>query len=185
MSKKPIAHQIPPAYSLDRISTDLKILKSPPVTKTPNNLVANLEFSGFIPDHLDFIAFLAKIMTEKSSITTTPVISKPSHIKRINTLVSPFVHAKTKNVFEQKTYFRVLQVYDTHTDNVQEIVKALINIMPPGINLKVENFNHVTMDKLLQEIPRENQVDFKDSFEDKVQKRMEEFIKEFSKSKSG
>ena len=90
------------------IPYDLKSIKIPTIEiqKSCNhgdNLVANLEFSGYMSDHLDFIASLTKILTEKSSIPTSPIISKPSSIKRINTLVSPFVHSKTKNVFEQKT----------------------------------------------------------------------------------
>ena len=106
-------------YDINSINSDFRIKKIPLMNHRNTNLVASLEFSGFMPDHLDFISFLAKILSLKSGIPTSPIISKPTQIKKVNTLVSPFVHSKTKNVFEEKTYIRVLQIYDTHLDNIE------------------------------------------------------------------
>lgn len=185
--------RIPLAYDIKSIEIpQIEIQKS---TTPGDKLVANIEFSGFMPDHLDFIAFVAKILTDKSSIPSSPIISKPTATKRINTLVSPFVHSKTKNVFEQKTFSRVLQIYDTHLQTVEQIAQSLISIMPPGINLRVEKFNYTTIEQIDAVGARDSDVssgsesvlgaagndsETQVSFEEQVDKRKQEYLKKFS-----
>jgi ribosomal protein S10 len=169
---------------------DLSKIQIPLVTLNQNQILhkieksdllsCNLEFSGFQKDHLDFISFITKTFLDKLELKSSEIISKPTKIRKINTLVSSFVHSKTKNVFEEKTFTNLIQIYNSR--NLDSVISKLISITPPGIDLHVEKFYFFTLNDLKTDFYKnvhgkdgEKEVDF----EDLVQKRTRELLEKF------
>jgi ribosomal protein S10 len=144
-------------------------------------LTCNLEFSGFQKDHLDYISFITKIFLEKLDLKSSEIISKPLKIRKINTLVGSFVHSKTKEVFEEKIYTNSIQIYNS--SNLDSIIKSLIQITPPGIDLSVENYYFFNLSDLkadfYKDIKGKQVQTVGHDFEDLVEKRMKEYLDKF------
>lgn len=118
----------------------------PPIDQTiplPNHsstLVCNAELSGFMPDHLDFVSYFASVSANQLRMPISKVIHLPIETIKWHTVKGPFVHAKTKEVFERQTHKRLIQVFDTHPDLVREWIKYVNENLPHGVDLKVEKF---------------------------------------------
>ncbi|KAJ3319676.1 Tryptophan--tRNA ligase, mitochondrial [Blyttiomyces sp. JEL0837] len=111
------------------------------------HLVANLELRAFMPDHLDFVAYFARYDAHKRQIPTAPgVIHLPTITKKWNVTRGPFVHDKTKDVFEQKTYRRLVQAFNTDPAVVSQWVAYVNQNLPAGVELHVESFEWESAD---------------------------------------
>ncbi|KAL2920086.1 28S ribosomal protein S10, mitochondrial [Polyrhizophydium stewartii] len=120
-----------------------KSLDVPPIAepkRTHNQLVCNLELSGFMPDHLDFVAYFARHAAKALKMPTSDTIHLKTAINRWFTNKGPFVHAKTKEIFERKTYHRLIQAFDASPETITAWVKYVNESLPPGVDLKVERF---------------------------------------------
>lgn len=171
---------IPSPFNIKNIEIPvISLAEKNPENSSEKTLSFSIEFSGFKKDDLDFISFITRILLDKLDISSSEIISKPTKIRKINTLVSSFVHSKTKNVFEEKTFKNCIQIYN-FKGNLDHITKQLNNIAPPGIDLTVEKFNFVTLKELKElslkrtSIPQEET-----GFEEQVEQRMKELIEKF------
>ncbi|KAI8905561.1 hypothetical protein EDD86DRAFT_211790 [Gorgonomyces haynaldii] len=106
------------------------------------HLVASIKLSGYMPDHLDTVTYFALGSANKMEMPTV-VVSPLAETKRWYVNKGPFVHAKTKELFERVTHARVLQIYDTHLDNVKQLRDYISNNLPPGIDIELTTWEHV------------------------------------------
>jgi ribosomal protein S10 len=136
----------------------LKIDETIPTPNEKSFLVCNAELSGFMADHLDFVSFFALVSANQMRIPSSKIIHLPTETIKWHTVKGPFVHAKTKEVFERQTHKRLLQLFDTHQDTVKEWIRYLNENLPNGVDLKVERFEWSSLDfnsELLQETPKD------------------------------
>ena len=155
-----------------KVAPPLNLPRIPaPTSSAP--LSASLILSGFMPDHLNFVSFFSLYTAHKMGLAASPVIHMPTKITRTNSLVSPFVHAKTKEVFESKIYKRCIQVYGGDPQVVQKWKDYLRVAMPSGIDLELESFEWKPLgyQESLEDLPPR-----KLSFEEDVRQRAEAFI---------
>lgn len=89
------------------------------------------------------------------AMASDPVIHAPLDTSRWSTLVSPFVHAKTKEIFERTTHGRILQVYDGTPETVKDWVNYVVKNMPPGIKVSVQSFSWAPLGHRVSEPPRQ------------------------------
>ena len=113
--------------------------KYPKPTKD-SQLVCNFQLSGFMGDHLDFVSYFSRKTAQQMGIPISKVIHLPTDTKKWHTVRGPFVHAKAKEVFEQKTHKRLLQAFDSHPETINAWVKYVNENLPHGVDLKVERF---------------------------------------------
>jgi hypothetical protein len=91
------------------------------------------------------------------------------------------VHAKTKEVFERKTYSRLIQVFDSHPDTVKQWIKYVNDNLPSGIDLKVSRFEWESIG-FVDDLPKlESPV--KETHQDKIQREVSKYLKMFEKKK--
>ena len=62
---------------------------------------------------------------------------------------SPFVHAKTKEIFEKRTFTRTLQLFDAHADTIRELSAYVNRLLPAGIDMRIEMFEWASVDNVL------------------------------------
>ncbi|KAJ3322110.1 mitochondrial 37S ribosomal protein rsm10 [Boothiomyces sp. JEL0866] len=165
------------AYSLDNLKiSDLQLKPIQPPPKTHNHLVCNMILSGYMPDHLDFVTYFARYSAHQMSLPTSEIIHLPTKIKKWTVMKGPFVHAKSKQVFERKTYKRLIQVFDSHPESLKEWIKYVNESLPAGIDLETERFERKSL-SYVDTLPDEP----KDSYETTVRENIEKYLKEFSK----
>jgi ribosomal protein S10 len=117
---------------------DIKSVLNPP--RTNNQLVCNIELKAFMPDHLDLIAHFTKHQANVTGIPTSEIIHLISKTKKFSVTKGPFVHAKSKQIFEQKTHKRLIQMFDAHPETIDKFVGYLNGSLPCGIDMKVTKF---------------------------------------------
>ena len=163
------------------------ILKTPiPTTTLPilhhlkpsldSHLVLKLTLSSPQKDLLDLVSYSARFCASKHQLVTDPVLHlKPSR-SLYTALVSPFVHAKTKQVFSKTIYHHVLQIYDASDAKVQQYLDFFLPALPPGCDVELSKFEYRDLDHAEYEFTKE-----KDSFDDQVKEKMQAFLEKFQK----
>ena len=153
------------------------ILKEIPVADGAK-LVCNLEFQGFMDDHLNFVAFCAKLSAQKIGIPTSKIIHLPVDLKKFHTNKGPFVHAKTKEVFERRTFKRLIQAFDSHPDTINGWISFINDNLPSGINLKATRFEYQDLAFFENiELPKK---ELQSTHTDKVNQEIEAYLKKFT-----
>ncbi|TPX49330.1 hypothetical protein SeMB42_g02643 [Synchytrium endobioticum] len=106
-----------------RVVKPLNIPDIPPSPPTGQRLVCTLKLSSHMPDHIDFLSFFAIHSAKAMSIPCTQnVIHLPTDWKKWNLIKSPFIFAKSKEIFEEKVYHRAVQLFDVDRLTVNEWV---------------------------------------------------------------
>ncbi|KAI8852501.1 ribosomal protein S10 domain-containing protein [Chytridium lagenaria] len=114
-----------------------------------SRLVANIEVQGFMPDHLDFVGYFVRYSAHARSLATSPaVIHMPTKTLKWHVTRGPFVHDKSKEIFEQKTYRRLVQIFDAPPETVQAFVNYVNGQLPAGVDLVVERFDWAKVEGL-------------------------------------
>ncbi|KAJ3359637.1 Tryptophan--tRNA ligase, mitochondrial [Kappamyces sp. JEL0680] len=146
------AAEIPPKnsfYSLKQVcNIDGDTLAPPAIPEPPKSdgqLVCNAEFSGFMSDHLDFVAYFARYTAHQMEMPTGKVIHAPTNVQKWHTVKGPFVHAKSKEVFERQTHKRLLQIFDSHPETVKAWINYVNSSLPAGVDFKAERFEWNTL----------------------------------------
>ncbi|RKO97238.1 hypothetical protein CXG81DRAFT_2575, partial [Caulochytrium protostelioides] len=98
-------------------------------------LSATLELSGFMPDHLDVMAYAMRYFATTLTIPTSPVIHPKSDLERWSVVRGHFVHGKSKEAFERLVHKRVVQCYDATPEVIDALVKYTAKHLPPGVDL--------------------------------------------------
>ncbi|KAJ3275758.1 hypothetical protein HDV01_007225 [Terramyces sp. JEL0728] len=124
---------------------DLQLKPIPSPAKTHNHLVCNMTLSGFMPDHVDFVSYFARNLAHQYSMPTSEVIHLPTKIKKWTVMKGPFVHAKSKQVFERKTHKRLIQVFDSHPESLKEWISYVNENLPAGIDMETEKFERKSL----------------------------------------
>jgi ribosomal protein S10 len=78
-----------------------------------------------MPDHVDFVAYFAQYAAHARDIPTSEkVIHLPTQTKKWHVTKGPFVHDKSKEIFEQKKYKRLVQAFDADPEVVRDWVSV-------------------------------------------------------------
>ncbi|KAI8896756.1 hypothetical protein BC833DRAFT_596232 [Globomyces pollinis-pini] len=99
-----------------------------------------------MPDHLDFVSYFARYSGQQMRMPTSEVIHLQTKVAKWHVNKGPFVHAKSKEVFERKTYRRLVQVFDTHPSTVSQWIKYVNENLPSGVDMQVERFEWKPLD---------------------------------------
>ncbi|KAJ3124709.1 Phosphoglucomutase-2 [Nowakowskiella sp. JEL0407] len=163
------------------------IPKLPTPQPTHNNISCKLEFQGFMPDHLDFYAYFARYSAHALGLPCSPIIHLPTATKRWTIVKGPFVHAKSKENFEQKTHKRSVELFDANEDMREKWIEYVEKNLPDGVDLKIVRFDWVgegdvksVIEKAKQEIKEFEESGKKGAnvpFHVKVEERAKEFLK--------
>jgi small subunit ribosomal protein S10 len=146
-------------------------------TKSSNILVCNMELSGFMDDYLDLVSYFARYSAHQIGIPTSEIIILDPELKKWHVNKGPFVHAKTKEVFEQKTFKRLLQAFDSHPETVNNWIAYVNNSLPNGINLQVTRFEYKPLQSLVPPTPPKPAKNA--SASSKIQQEMETYLEKF------
>ena len=117
---------------------EIPALSSP--LPTENRLCCTLRLSSYHPAHLDFLAYFARHAASALSLPTHPVIHTPAEIKKWNVIRSPFIHAKTRDIFEKKTYYRIIQAVDGDDEVVKRWIAYIHGCLPHGVDMTVDRY---------------------------------------------
>ena len=142
---------------------------------THQHLVCNLILTGYMPDHLDFISYFASQSGYKMGLPSH-TIHLPSETKKWHVNKGPFVHAKTKEVFERQTHHRLIQVFDSNLKDVDVWVNYVNKNLPPGIDLKVTKWEWRPIG-----FGKDIQVTEMETFESKVLSIANHYLEKFKK----
>ncbi|KAI9017825.1 ribosomal protein S10 domain-containing protein [Gaertneriomyces semiglobifer] len=187
----PLASRDPESYyswhSL-QLSEALDIPSIPAPKPTSNTLVCTLKLRGFMPDHLDFVAYFARYSAHSMQLPTSDVIHLPVETKKWYVIKGPFVHGKTKEVFEKKTHVRCVQLYDASPESVQAWVDYVRTHLPSGIDIEVDRFEWAALPQSVDDAtPTEVKSSGRKSrrkngltFEDEVRGLREQLLKKFT-----
>ena len=96
-----------------------------------------------MPDHLDFAAYFARHSAHAMQLPCSEAMHLPIQTKRWYVIKGPFVHAKTKEVFEQKTHVRAVQIFDGDAGVVKEWIQYVRRNLPAGVDMEVERVERV------------------------------------------
>jgi ribosomal protein S10 len=162
-----------------QLAKSLQIVK-PAAVPIPANktLVCTAQFSAFMPDHLDLVAYFARHSALTMKMPCSQAIHMPTDIERWWTIKGPFVHAKKKEIFEKKTYHRVLQLFNSHPDTVASWVEYVNSKLPAGVDFKVETYTWHQLDATFPTTPNREP-----SFDEKVRARAKQLIQQLSQQK--
>ncbi|KAI8589301.1 hypothetical protein BDZ88DRAFT_380418, partial [Geranomyces variabilis] len=100
-----------------------------------NDLVATLTLTTHMPDHLPLLLYFARHSAHCMSLPTSDPIHLPIDTKKYYVIKGPFVHAKTKEVFEEKKFSGVVQIFDGNLDAVKDWTDYVTRSMPSGVNV--------------------------------------------------
>ncbi|TPX47650.1 hypothetical protein SeLEV6574_g02536 [Synchytrium endobioticum] len=129
-----------------RVVKPLNIPDIPPSPPTGQRLVCTLKLSSHMPDHIDFLSFFAIHSAKAMSIPCTQnVIHLPTDWKKWNLIKSPFIFAKSKEIFEEKVYHRAVQLFDVDRLTVNEWVKYVVSRLPDGVDAQVDRYEWTTL----------------------------------------
>jgi ribosomal protein S10 len=140
------------------------------------NLTARLTVTSCQNDQIHTVGTFVKCCLSLAKIPSTPLIST-QNITKFHTIKGPFVHAKSKQVFEKVKYSRAIQILDTDLQVVDEFVKYIKQKLPHSCDLKVEKFDFKAIDDLVGQEPQGlDQL----TFTQKVMDAKEAYLKQFS-----
>ena len=153
-----------------------------------------------MPDHIDFLAFFAIHTAKAMGIPCTQhAIHLPTIWKKWNVIKSPFIFAKTKEIFEEKVYRRVIQLFDADDVAVEEWANYLVSRLPDGVDAKVDKYEWTrlldacstgraeTDDSIMEDgrlDGKEGSAATAGTFEARVQAEMEMLLAQYEASKS-
>ena len=156
-------------------------LEQSKTSNTLKKLVCNVELQGFMDDHLDFVGFYATYSARQIGIPTSKVIHLPADLKKFHVNKGPFVHAKTKEVFEQRKFRRLIQAFDSNPETINGWISYLNSNMPSGIKMNVTRFEYHPVD-YLKNLPVPEKPS-KISHAEKVQQEIDAYLKKFNEQK--
>eukprot|EP00842_Homolaphlyctis_polyrhiza_P001165 jgi/Hompol1/2049/HPOL_002850-RA len=134
-----------------------------------------------MPDHLDFVAYFARHSAHAMKMPVSDTIHLQTDVRKWWTNRGPFVHGKTKDVFERKTYRRLIQVFDSHPDTVKAWIKHVNESLPAGIDLKVDRWEWEPIG-FGASLPQPDVGD-KKTHVDLIKEQAAKYIKQFSNKK--
>ena len=137
-----------------------------------------MELSGYMPDHLDCVAYFARHSALAMKMPVSPPIHLESHVKKWNAIKGPFVHSKSREVFERITYKRLLQVFDSHPETVEAWVQYVNKLLPCGIDMKVDRWESKPIG-FSKELTMDGNVK---SHKQKILEQAEVYLKQFTKT---
>jgi ribosomal protein S10 len=141
------------------------------------NLTARLTFTSCQRDQIHTVGAFVQSCLSIAKIPSTPLISTQK-VTKFHTIKGPFVHAKSKEVFEKVQYSSVVQVLDTNLQVVDEFVKYIKQKLPHSCDLKVERFDFKAIDDIVGEKPQGLD---KITFTQKVMSAKEDYLRQFRK----
>ena len=154
-----------------------KNLVEPPTIENSvtGNLTARLTLTSSQNDQIHSTGTFVKSCLALAKIPSTPLISTQSTSK-FHTIKGPFVHSKSKQVFEKIKYSRVIQILDTDLQVVDEFVKYIRQKLPHSCDLKVEKFEFRAIEDLVGQKPQGlDQL----TFTQKVMDKKEQYLRQF------
>ncbi|KAI8810269.1 hypothetical protein BJ742DRAFT_198529 [Cladochytrium replicatum] len=105
-----------PSSKVNGENFDIPDIPNPPA---PNGLLSStVTFSGFMPDHLESVSAWSAHAARAHNLHCSDPIHLPTILRRWDVIKGPFAHAKTKEVFERKTYQRTVQIVDAPNGEV-------------------------------------------------------------------
>ncbi|KAI8813414.1 hypothetical protein BJ742DRAFT_790322 [Cladochytrium replicatum] len=177
---------------------DIPAVPNPPA---PNGLLSStVTFSGFMPDHLDFVSAWSAHAARAHNLHCSDPIHLPTILRRWDVIKGPFAHAKTKEVFERKTYQRAVQILDAqNAEVVRKWANYVVESMPAGVDVNVEYFDWFDSAKSVEKASEELQSSAGKeaeerkalgslpstkelSFEEQVLRKRDEFLKLWAKN---
>ncbi|RKO85854.1 ribosomal protein S10 domain-containing protein, partial [Blyttiomyces helicus] len=99
-------------------------------------LVCTLKLTAYMPDHLHFTAYFARYAAHAFGLPCSDIMHPKEHIQRWVMNKGHFIHAKTKEEFERRTYYAVLQIFDGDAEVVRKWVDYVRINLPAGIDLE-------------------------------------------------
>ncbi|KAI9331611.1 ribosomal protein S10p/S20e-domain-containing protein [Obelidium mucronatum] len=139
-------------FAIPNGTFNLKPLPIPPIPSNQATLSANMELSSFMPDHADFVAYYARHAAHKRNMPAQQVIHLSTKTKKWHVTRGPFIHDKVKETFEQKTFRRLIQVFNSDQETIKDWYEHVNKNLPPGINMKIETFTPLDLSTLEQQI---------------------------------
>ncbi|KAJ1548278.1 mitochondrial 37S ribosomal protein rsm10 [Nowakowskiella sp. JEL0078] len=175
------------------VTDNLEIPKIPAPQPTANTISCKLEFRGFMSDHLDFFSYFARYSAHALGLPCGETIHLPTKIKKWTINKGPFVHAKTKENFEQRTYRRMIEVHDANPKSLEDWIRYVETNLPDGVDLHITRFEWIqNMNQLEQAFAKAKEVvsgfESRDVGKDvpfhiAVEQKAAEFLKRFSENK--
>ena len=153
------------------------------ITKTTSlgTLTGTITLKGAMNDHLLTTSFFIQRALSHVNAKTTE-IHPPPYLKRYWVIKSPFIFAKTKEIFEKKVHKNIIQIHGVPKKSISNVVDYVLPFIPPGVDLNVdyyEYFDSVEHMKgvLSTRIIKKPQVTFDYPCTQKVHNRVEEILK--------
>ncbi|KAJ1932895.1 mitochondrial 37S ribosomal protein rsm10, partial [Linderina macrospora] len=127
------------------------IFKHPTILPTVHNIpVCRVSFQSFQLHRLDFYMDFCRKAAQHMGIPCTGVIRLPRVTRRWTVLKSPFIHKSSMEVFERRTYKRVLVVRDADPEVVKKWIDYIDKNIPAGIGMKHRNIEYESLDYATQ-----------------------------------
>ncbi|KAJ2133526.1 mitochondrial 37S ribosomal protein rsm10 [Coemansia sp. RSA 1807] len=111
----------------------LRVPKQPPTHGIPMCRVA---FHSFQLHRMDFFTKWCCKAAFHMKMPCSGVIFMPRKIRRWTVLKSPFVHKSSQEVFERRTYKRVVYIYDSNPEVVQKWLDYIGQNAVAGVGMK-------------------------------------------------
>ncbi|KAJ3013621.1 mitochondrial 37S ribosomal protein rsm10 [Thoreauomyces humboldtii] len=109
-------------------------------------LTATLTLTTFMPDHLPLLLYFARHSAHCLSLPASEPIHFPVATKKFYVVKGPFVHGKSKEVFEEKKFAGAVQIFDGDTKAVADWVEYVKRNLPSGVDVAVERFTWESLD---------------------------------------
>ncbi|KAJ3195579.1 mitochondrial 37S ribosomal protein rsm10 [Irineochytrium annulatum] len=95
-------------------------------------------------DHLDLVSYFIRHAAHSFSIATSEAtVHLPTRLERWHVTRGPFVHDKSKEVFERRTHRRGVQIFDAGPEEVARL-EAHVNVnLPAGVEMRVQRYDWV------------------------------------------
>lgn len=183
--------------SLETVTESLDIPRIPEPKPTHNLLTCTLTLTTHNPSHLPFLLYFSRHSAHALGLPVSPPIHLPTNTKKYYVIKGPFVHAKTKEVFEEKKYSGCVQIFDGEKSVVDDWVEYVKKNLPAGVDVETEKFEFTgVQDAVKSRIEGvESAVEVKTeatpkgrrakrksgiSFQDEVEKKAAEFIQQWA-----
>ncbi|KAI8817070.1 uncharacterized protein EV422DRAFT_263894 [Fimicolochytrium jonesii] len=192
-------YEHPYGWQTLQLNRPLNIPAPPTPPRTHNLLTATLTLTTHMPDYLPFLLYFTRHTAHSLLLPTSPPIHLPTLTKRYNVIKGPFVHAKTKEIFEERKYHGAVQVFDASQESVDALVDYIKRSLPAGVDLEVQRFAWETVEMAVTprvSVPeklgsagaqvmsrgrrRKAAKNQPGSFEEQVQKKAESFLRSWS-----
>ncbi|KAJ3043391.1 mitochondrial 37S ribosomal protein rsm10 [Rhizophlyctis rosea] len=171
-------------------SLDIPAIPAPP---HPHQiLTSTLTLHSHVPSTLDFLIYFSRHMAHAFSLPTGPIIHPTTSLKRWWMPKGPFVHAKTKEIFEEKKYARTIQTFDCDKSSILLWAEYIRSNLPAGVDMEIETYEWVELDRKPRVVAsdaveaeegaaeQERKKKLLPPFEEQIRKRREELLKEFA-----